>query len=918
MAKVHKNPAAESASVGPKISLGIVSFYSDKTPAKHNFHPGLAEITEYAGVDLKEQLRRSREAGNLYTLVAFTQGSNYNFAEPALKKICHRQNPEDVFLLTSADKNELKLELISGFKTNELHAPAVFIRTAILSDEVLSSLNTNDKAEFLYGLEKVSSTWCNENTDHTDKSLKINPGLKARLAWAWNWYKPGNSFQKPWKLTFFLASIAALVAVTMMSRDAGISGDEFTQYDWADTAIIPYYTDGKDAALSDPAKNMHLYGSSFDTFTAVVARITGTDDIYEMRHFWNAVFGFICIFFTSLIIKRITGSYLYALLGLVILFFTPRIIGDALNNPKDIPFAAGYVIALYYSLKYFSAGGRRPTSQLIGIIMGVSLAISIRIGGLVLLPIIVAVAGFEYIRQIGWKSFLAFKWTGFKSLLLQFIILTVSSYFLGILFWPYGIEDPFVNPFDALEAFTNYEVSLRQLFEGKLFDSDLLPGYYLVKYIFITLPVVSILGLGIFAAIAISKLKSIPPAVWYVVFAGVFPVAYIWIQNSNVYGGLRQVLFVIPCLIAAAVYGYYLLSKKFGNKAWMGYATASLMLILTIPPANHVIKSHPMEYVYFNEFVGGVEGAYGNYEMDYYLASLKPSTEWFLENVARKNPGKKYTVLTYGMDQVKYYCRKDTNVHVGFTRYDDRSEKKWDYAIFFNAYMDKARLLGETYPPVGTVFSPKINGKPMGVVIQRPGFEDYEGFNADRNKDYNTAVLKYKQYLKKDPNSNEVYLYLAYAYANLNNLDSAIWAAGQSVKLYPEFTKALFALNQFYVGKKDYDNAIKVMDKYLESRPKDGDAYLIKGQTLAQKGDLNGAIQSIQSAISSSPMDYRSYQLGAQIYQALGDNLNASLYNDALLMFSSKDAAQNEKGQEAVKGIYLSITGKELDMEKYK
>jgi hypothetical protein len=36
--------------------------------------------------------------------------------------------------------------------------------------------------------------------------------------------------------------------------------------------------------------------------------------------------------------------------------------------------------------------------------------------------------------------------------------------------------------------------------------------------------------------------------------------------------------------------------------------------------------------------VGNTEGAYGQYEMDYYLAGLRQSSEWFLENVARKNP----------------------------------------------------------------------------------------------------------------------------------------------------------------------------------------------------------------------------------------------------------------------------------------
>lgn len=919
MSKKQKGNADPKASIEPLSSLkiGIISFYDEALPAKYILQTPLAEFSQINGVSFIDRLRESLNSNLDYTLITFTQSSNLQFLEPGLKQM-NANGWGDVLLFTSSDKNQSKNELISGFRTDELLSPAVLISNKLLQEQPLSVLNTSSKVGLLYSFEKLTSSWTNWQTDHADKTQTPEVTIASRLKLSTHWYNLKNSYQKPWKIVFMLLCALSLAAMTILSRDAAISGDEFTQFDWADTAIIPYYTDGKDAALSDPKKLMHLYGSSFDTFTALMARITGTEDVYEMRHFWNAIFGFICIFFTSLIIKRITRSYLYAGIGLILLFFTPRLLGDALNNPKDIPFAAGYLIALYYAIKYYSNRGRKPLSQFIGIITGISLAISIRIGGLVLLPIVATIAGFEYIRQIGVKSFLSFKWVGFQKLLLGFIIITAASFFIGIAPWPYGIEDPFTNPFKALKEFTNFGATLRQLFEGKLFDSDLLPRYYLVKYIAITLPLVSIAGVALFSIIAISKKVKIPTAAWYLVFAAVFPVFYIWFQKSNVYGGMRQVLFVIPCLVAIAVSGFHMLSNILGNKKWVKIAIPVSMLLINIPAASHIVKSHPMEYIYFNELAGGVKGAYGNYEMDYYLASLKPCTEWFLNNVARKNPNQKFVILTYGMDQVKYYCRKDTNVHVGFTRYDDRSEKKWDYAIFFNAYLDKDRLLSGKYPPVGTVYTPKIDGKPMGLVIKRPSFADFEGFEADRSKEYDKAVKKYKEYLEKDPNSNEVYLYLAYAYANLGKMDSAIWSANQSVKLYPEFTKALFALNQFYVGKGDYEKGIKVMDQYLAARPKDSDAHLIKGQTLAQKGDLNGAIQSIQQAIAFAPMDYRAYSLGAQIYQGLGDKINAGLYYDASKLFSTKDQNEYQNSLEALSGIYRSITGEDLDMSKYK
>ena len=114
-----------------------------------------------------------------------------------------------------------------------------------------------------------------------------------------------------------------------------------------------------------------------------------------------------------------------------------------------------------------------------------------------------------------------------------------------------------------------------------------------------------------------------------VFFAAVFPVLYIFVQKSQVYGGLRHILFTIPFFVISGVIGYYILEQWLKDKAWAKYAVPSVALGLSLLPATFIAKNHPLEYIYFNETVGGTAGAYGQYEMDYYLAGLRPSTEWF-------------------------------------------------------------------------------------------------------------------------------------------------------------------------------------------------------------------------------------------------------------------------------------------------
>jgi hypothetical protein len=52
-----------------------------------------------------------------------------------------------------------------------------------------------------------------------------------------------------------------------------------------------------------------------------------------------------------------------------------------------------------------------------------------------------------------------------------------------------------------------------------------------------------------------------------------------------------------------------------------------------------MISNHPNQYIYFNELYGGVEKAFGYYELDYYQNSGKVGTDWIKENVLKKyNP----------------------------------------------------------------------------------------------------------------------------------------------------------------------------------------------------------------------------------------------------------------------------------------
>jgi tetratricopeptide (TPR) repeat protein len=918
-----KNNTNISAQSSDKLKLNAVYFNQRKQESKESQDNKGGLLWFNDGSDFTERLRAAVSACNSgeHILISFSasQGGLQNFLNEAAAKIC----TTDVVMGCSNAKNQRTKEWISGFKTAELHSAYAIISPSVAAAALNSGNNLNEKYDCLYALNKSASSWHNISLSIADE-MKVMPGIKDKLRVVFSHLNPAKFKLDPLRHSFWALCILVLIAMTTMSKQAGISGDEFTQYRWADTAIIPYYTEGKETAINEDKKTlMHLYGSSFDTFTAMMVRITGTEDIYELRHFWNAVFGFFCILFAAKIVRTLTNSYKWAIIAMVLLFFTPRLLGDSLNNPKDIPFATGYLMGLYYAIRYYGRNGGR-LGQMLGLIFGIALAISIRIGGLVLMPTIGLLAALSFIQGIGWNNFTKFKWVGFVKFAGNFILIAVMSYLLGIALWPYGIDEPFSNPFKALSAFTNFQASLSQLFEGKFTESSVLPSHYLSKYLLITMPIVSLLGIVFYLLLGFTR-KNYNHTSMIVLFAAVFPVFYIWFQQSNVYGGMRQILFVVPCLVVSGVMGFYLLEKWLSKWKWVSLASPAMACVLVAPPAIHTAKNHPLTYIYFNELVGGVKGAYSYYEMDYYLGSLKQSTEWLLENVVRKNPNKKYFVQSYGMDHVKYYCRKDKNIRVGFTqpkdilRWTNDQNNDWDYLIFYNGFTDHNRLSKGFYPPAGTVYTPMVDGKPMGWVVERKSRDDYAGYKALMNNEFRLSIEKFNSYITAsgDNKNAEIYFYLANAYANANNIDSAIIAGERSFNIFPGYKTALTALHTFYMRKGLYDKSLSATEKYIDAASADGDIYWIKSQSLAGKKEFNQAFEFIEKAIGAEPLkNPEYYKTGALICQALKkDDLIRDYFTAQQL--SSKNPKEQEAAILSIQTIYERITGQELDLTKY-
>ncbi len=132
------------------------------------------------------------------------------------------------------------------------------------------------------------------------------------------------------------------------------------------------------------------------------------------------------------------------------------------------------------------------------------------------------------------------------------------------------------------------------------------------------------------------------------------PLGVIIALHPTLYDAMRQVLFLAIPLILLAVYGLislvsYLLHKK------QKLAVAGLVLVVMVAQLQ-VIKDmhdlHPYEYMYFSPIIGGVPGASGQYEMDYWGVCNKPAAQWLAHNYRKYTTQQSPTVTTAFSDEL--------------------------------------------------------------------------------------------------------------------------------------------------------------------------------------------------------------------------------------------------------------------------
>ena len=623
------------------------------------------------------------------------------------------------------------------------------------------------------------------------------------------------------KNIFFIASAFYLILMIFLSRDAGISCDDMLHYDHS-VAVYNYFaSQGRDrSALETPVTNLKYYGQSYDNVVTLLIKWFGIEDVYRFRHLMSSLAGWLAVFITALFGVWISG-YRTGLLVLLLFAVSPTFTGHSLNNLKDIPFALSYIAGIFFILKLLKDDFKMSWKNILPVIISTGFAVSIRPVGILLICYI-----FLFWFVIRLQSHFREKSYRFRDHIIEFpalILISGAGFFLGILLWPYALQNPVKNVLQSYHFMAHFPGTFRQIFEGKNEWSDFMPWYYIPKSMGITIPLIVLAGSTFFLIFIRRAVRSEKFLIYLIiVFTILFPMIFVIIQRSNLYSSWRQFLFLYPSVILIAASGFGYLTDALPGK-YLKWSISALLLLLCLHPVRYMVKNHPYEYMYYNQITGGLKGAYGDYETDYYYVSQTEASEWLIGYLNKKGIDSAIVGATY---PVKWSFRKYPGIRTLYFRYEERSQYNWDYAIIANRYIHPFQLKNGIWPPAETLHTIYSDGVPICIVVERKNKNDFYGYRALEEGRSADAIIYYERALKYCDKDEMIFYNFARALYNEGFYARADSALTKGLEINPFCEPILMYLGNIAKTANNTEDAVMYYERLISYNRKYFQAYV--------------------------------------------------------------------------------------------
>lgn len=501
-------------------------------------------------------------------------------------------------------------------------------------------------------------------------------------------------------LIFF---VSILIIGLISVNDYGTTNDEYTQrlngfitLNYLGEIFLPeltnkYTFDKNFPSFDNMPDNLRFYGGAILHaplgFLEIIFGVEDKKNVFLFKHY-----AFFLIFFISLIcffdiINRRFKNWKYGLLGVSLIFLSPRIFANSFYNNLDIPFMAFLTITACLGMRFL----RKPNKKYIFLFSLFSaISIDIRLIGIIL-PVLICTTFF----------FHGIKKKDFKNTFITLFSVFFMTVFLVVLFWPMLWENPFQNFLSVITNLAHHPLKLDIFFFGETIRVDNVPWYYLPTWIFISNPILYsllfIFGVSLIAIILIGLTKRMKSKSIDIIFflLILIPILIPILLGSTLYNGWRHVYFIYPFMVYFMIFFIFFIIEKIDNKK-INFIVKLLLFLGLLDVSFWMFKNHPHQYVFFNKITR--EDVSLNFEMDYIAASYKENLEFLINNEKKDsfnifNSSKTeiwYSLFSlYDSDRLKIVESNKENADYWITNY-------WfDDTVYNKSFLDKFEILNE-------------------------------------------------------------------------------------------------------------------------------------------------------------------------------------------------------------------------------
>lgn len=464
--------------------------------------------------------------------------------------------------------------------------------------------------------------------------------------------------------------LIAAIIVSATFQDQGISWDEELHVAYGQK-LLDYYASGFRDRSAFEFVNLYLYGGFFD-LTATVAQLFSPFGVYETRHLIGGLLMLVGLVGVWKLTQFLAGPRA-AFIAVAAAVTTPLLFGHSVINPKDAPLAWLAVWIAYFVCRLIGDPASVRRHHIVGLGISLGLALGTRIIAFAFIgqiATILAILLFARHRTPGGLDRSA-AWGVLK----PFIVAAPIAAAVMAIMWPWSIQSP-ANVLRAFAELANLGWHPPMLWMGETVAGPNLPRSYLAVLLAVQLPEVVLAGIAFAAVQAVrSGRASIGEArvlgMIYVAATVFVPIAAFALAQPPTYNGLRHFLFVVPQAVVLAAIGLdYALTAAARRNRLFGAAAGGVLALFIARQVILMASIHPYQYLAYNALAGGLSGAYGQFELDYWGVSYLEATRGLLDTLSRENS----SATPFRM----YVCGSHTSADYGapntLTITDDLSE----------------------------------------------------------------------------------------------------------------------------------------------------------------------------------------------------------------------------------------------------